>query len=152
MLSGEPEFRPQRGNRKRDKTVTVNMGSTRVWNLTKHLQVKVRRCSRCCCSPGHSVHRCVFTLTCLIPSDPDVLSWQSSSWVRQREELSEHLCRGGLFQDSISRSFTFDEKDELLRLGNLQPTKWTAGQSDDLIQPAMSSGYYQITLLGKIDL
>lgn len=147
--SGELEFSAQRGNRKRDKTVTLNMGRTRLWNLTNNLEVKVHHCGHSCCTLriGAFLHRPVLT-----PPDPDLLSWQSSSWVKQREELSEHLCRGGLFQDSISRSFTFDGKDDLLRLTNLQPGRWTAAQSDDMVQPAVCSGYYQVTVLGKIDL
>uniref|UniRef100_A0A3B5LB65 Uncharacterized protein n=1 Tax=Xiphophorus couchianus TaxID=32473 RepID=A0A3B5LB65_9TELE len=40
-------------------------------------------------------------------------SWESSSWSKQREEISEHLHHGGLHQDSISRRFTFDEKSAL---------------------------------------
>uniref|UniRef100_A0A8C3AGL3 RPA1 related single stranded DNA binding protein n=1 Tax=Cyclopterus lumpus TaxID=8103 RepID=A0A8C3AGL3_CYCLU len=40
----------------------------------------------------------------------------------QRQEVSEHLVRGGLHRASVSRRFTFDEKNVLLQQSNLQPT------------------------------
>ncbi|KAK9536306.1 hypothetical protein VZT92_006099 [Zoarces viviparus] len=80
--------------------------------------------------------------------DADVLSWESSSWPKQRQEVSEHLVRGGLYRDSVSRRFTFDEKDVILRQSNLQPTQWTAEQNADVIAPVVCPGYYQVTILG----
>ncbi|XP_075958592.1 RPA-related protein RADX isoform X1 [Anarhichas minor] len=80
--------------------------------------------------------------------DADVLSWESSSWPKQRQEVSEHLVRGGLYRDSVSRRFTFDEKNVLLRQSNLQPTRWTAEQNADVIAPVVCPGYYQVTILG----
>uniref|UniRef100_A0A8D3B533 RPA-related protein RADX n=1 Tax=Scophthalmus maximus TaxID=52904 RepID=A0A8D3B533_SCOMX len=80
--------------------------------------------------------------------DSDVLSWESSSWPRQRREVSEHLRHGGLFQDSISQRFTFDAKIVLLQRSNLQPTHWTPEQNADTIPPMACPGYYQVTILG----
>ncbi|XP_068572472.1 RPA-related protein RADX [Cebidichthys violaceus] len=80
--------------------------------------------------------------------DADVLSWESSSWLTQRREVSEHLVRGGLYRDSVSRRFTFDEKNVLLRQSNLQPTRWTVEQNADVIVPVVCPGYYQVTILG----
>ncbi|XP_023153060.2 RPA-related protein RADX isoform X1 [Amphiprion ocellaris] len=80
--------------------------------------------------------------------DSSVLCWESSSWPKQREDVSEHLCQGGVYQDSISRRFTFDEKNVLLRWSNLQPTRWTPEQTADSIPPALCPGYYQVTILG----
>ncbi|KAK2828450.1 hypothetical protein Q5P01_019484 [Channa striata] len=80
--------------------------------------------------------------------DTDVLSWESNSWLRQRQEVSEHLCQGGLYQDSISRSFTFDEKKVLLQWNNLQPTRWTPEQTADTVSPLICPRYYQVTILG----
>ncbi|XP_070838680.1 RPA-related protein RADX isoform X1 [Chaetodon trifascialis] len=84
----------------------------------------------------------------LLTQDSDVLSWESRSWLKQRQEVSEHLCQGGLYQDSVSRRFTFDEKDVLLQWGNLQPTRWAPEQTADTIPPVASQGYYQVTVLG----
>ncbi|XP_041808385.1 RPA-related protein RADX isoform X2 [Chelmon rostratus] len=78
----------------------------------------------------------------------DVLSWESRSWLKQRQEVSEHLCQGGLYQDSVSRRFTFDEKDVLLQWSNLQPTRWAPEHTADTIPPVASPGYYQVTILG----
>uniref|UniRef100_A0A3Q1F071 Uncharacterized protein n=1 Tax=Acanthochromis polyacanthus TaxID=80966 RepID=A0A3Q1F071_9TELE len=80
--------------------------------------------------------------------DSSVLAWESSSWPKQQEDVSEHLCQGGLYQDSIYRRFTFDEKNVLLQWSNLQPTRWTAEQTADSIPPALCPGYYQVTILG----
>ncbi|XP_070699792.1 RPA-related protein RADX [Pempheris klunzingeri] len=80
--------------------------------------------------------------------DSDVLSWESSGWMKQRQEVSEHLCQGGLYQESLSRRFTFDERDVLLQRGNLQPVRWTPEQTTDTIPPAACPGYYQVTILG----
>ncbi|XP_054482037.1 RPA-related protein RADX [Anoplopoma fimbria] len=80
--------------------------------------------------------------------DSDILSWESSSWLKQREEVSEHLCRGGLYRDSVSRRFTFDEKNVLLQQSNLQPTRWTPEENTDIITPVVCPGYYQVTILG----
>lgn len=96
--SGELEFNPQRGNsnRKRDKTVTLNMGRTRVWNLTNNLQVKVHYCSRCCCAAGHSVHWCVFTPTCF----DSVRPWCA---IVAKQQLDE--AAGGIVWASVPRRF-----------------------------------------------
>ncbi|XP_034406624.1 RPA-related protein RADX isoform X2 [Cyclopterus lumpus] len=79
--------------------------------------------------------------------DSDVMSWESSSWLKQRQEVSEHLVRGGLHRASVSRRFTFDEKNVLLQQSNLQPTRWTAEGNAD-ITPGVCPGYYQVTILG----
>uniref|UniRef100_A0A3Q1CQH5 RPA1 related single stranded DNA binding protein n=1 Tax=Amphiprion ocellaris TaxID=80972 RepID=A0A3Q1CQH5_AMPOC len=92
---------------------------------------------------------CVLIHSCVcLPPDSSVLCWESSSWPKQREDVSEHLCQGGVYQDSISRRFTFDEKNVLLRWSNLQPTRWTPEQTADSIPPALCPGYYQVTILG----
>lgn len=80
--------------------------------------------------------------------DSEGLSWESSSWLKQQQEVSERLCQGGLYQDSVSRRFTFDEKDVLLQWSNLQPTRWAPEQTVDTLPPAVSQGYYQVTILG----
>ncbi|XP_029304445.1 RPA-related protein RADX isoform X2 [Cottoperca gobio] len=78
----------------------------------------------------------------------DIISWESSSWPKQRQEMSEHLCQGGLYRDSVSRRFTFDQKNVLLQRSNLQPTRWTPELSSDTIPPVVFPGYYQVTILG----
>ncbi|XP_023197829.1 RPA-related protein RADX isoform X3 [Xiphophorus maculatus] len=75
-------------------------------------------------------------------------SWESSSWSKQREEISEHLRHGGLHQDSISRRFTFDEKSALLQWSNLQPTRWTPQAAADAPPHTPCPGHYQLTILG----
>ncbi|XP_063751308.1 RPA-related protein RADX isoform X2 [Eleginops maclovinus] len=80
--------------------------------------------------------------------DSDVISWESSSWLKQKQEVSEHLCEGGLHQDSLSQRFTFDEKHVLLQRSNLQPTHWTPEQTADTPAPVVCPGYYQVTILG----
>lgn len=80
--------------------------------------------------------------------DSDILSWESSSWLKQQQEVSEHLRLGGLYQDSISQRFTFDEKNVLLQWSNLQAMRWTPEQSADTIPPVVCPGFYQITILG----
>ncbi|XP_032432982.1 RPA-related protein RADX isoform X3 [Xiphophorus hellerii] len=75
-------------------------------------------------------------------------SWESSSWSKQREEISEHLHHGGLHQDSVSRRFTFDEKSTLLRWSNLQPTRWTPQAAADAPPHTPCPGHYQLTILG----
>ncbi|XP_030602124.1 RPA-related protein RADX [Archocentrus centrarchus] len=80
--------------------------------------------------------------------DSNALSWESSSWPKQRQEVSEHLCKGGVWQDSISRRFTLDEKNVLLQWSNLQPTRWTPEQTADTLPPVLCPGYYQVTILG----
>ncbi|KAM7397758.1 hypothetical protein PAMA_005877 [Pampus argenteus] len=80
--------------------------------------------------------------------ESDVLYWESSGWLKQRKEVSEHLCRGGLYQDSITRRFTFDEKNALLQWSNLQAVQWTPEQTADSTPPIVFPGYYQITILG----
>ncbi|XP_028276618.1 RPA-related protein RADX [Parambassis ranga] len=79
---------------------------------------------------------------------PDALFWESSSWPNQQQEVSEHLCEGGLYQDSVSRRFTFDEKGVLQQWSNLQPMRWTPEQSADAIPTVPCPGYYQVTILG----
>nr|XP_020454733.1 uncharacterized protein CXorf57 homolog isoform X1 [Monopterus albus] len=79
---------------------------------------------------------------------PDILSWESSSWPQQRLEVSEHLCQGGLYQDSLSRRFTFDEKNILLQWSNLQPVRWSPEQTADPLPPVVCPGFYQVTILG----
>nr|XP_057944263.1 RPA-related protein RADX [Doryrhamphus excisus] len=78
----------------------------------------------------------------------DALSWESSGWSRQRQELSEHLHHGALHQDSISRRFTLDKKNALLGWSNVHPMRWTPEQSADAVPPAVCPGYYQVTILG----
>ncbi|XP_034539080.1 RPA-related protein RADX isoform X2 [Notolabrus celidotus] len=80
--------------------------------------------------------------------DSDVLPWESSRWPKQRQEVCEYLCQGGLYQDSLSRRFTFDDKDVLLQQSNLQPTRWTPENNTDPIPTVACSGYYQVTILG----
>ncbi|XP_029957715.1 RPA-related protein RADX isoform X2 [Salarias fasciatus] len=80
--------------------------------------------------------------------DSDALSWESSSWATQRQEVREHLCDGGLYRDSVSRRFSFEEKDVLLQWGNLQPTRWHPDLTADAVPPADCPGYYQVTILG----
>lgn len=84
-----------------------------------------------------------------LPAVSSALSWEGSSWPKQHQELTEHLCQGGLHQDSIRRRFTFDEKNVLLQWSNLQPSRWTSKQSTEPVPPALCSGYYQLTILGK---
>ncbi|XP_074527561.1 RPA-related protein RADX isoform X2 [Halichoeres trimaculatus] len=81
-------------------------------------------------------------------ANSDVPSWESRCWSKQQEEVVEHLCQGGLYQDSISQRFTFDDKDVLLQQSNLQPTRWTPENNAGPIQPVACSGYYQVTILG----
>ncbi|XP_058482988.1 RPA-related protein RADX [Solea solea] len=78
----------------------------------------------------------------------DILSWESSSWPKQREEVSEHLSQGGLCEDSVSQRFTTDEKNILLRWSNLQSMWWTPEQTTDTIAPVFCPGFYQVTILG----
>ncbi|XP_041865133.1 RPA-related protein RADX isoform X2 [Melanotaenia boesemani] len=87
-------------------------------------------------------------LQSLSQADSNALSWDSSSWSKQKQEVAEHLDQGGLHQDSISRRFTFDEKNDLLQWGNLQPTRWTSEPTADTIPSAICLGYYQLTILG----
>lgn len=75
-------------------------------------------------------------------------SWESRSWMKQKEEVSEHLYRGVVFEDSIARRFTFDEKTALLHWSNLHPARWTSDRTTDPIPPVSCPGYYQITILG----
>ncbi|XP_005472030.1 RPA-related protein RADX isoform X1 [Oreochromis niloticus] len=81
-------------------------------------------------------------------SDSNDLSWESSSWAKQQQEVSEHLCQGGLWQDSICRRFTLDEKNVLLQWSNLQPTRWTPLRTADALSPVLCPGYYHVTILG----
>lgn len=81
--------------------------------------------------------------------DSDGLLWESSSWEKQRGEVREHLCQGGLHQDSVYRSFTVEDKNALLQWSNLQPSCWTPEQGTEALPPADCPGYYQVTILGK---
>ncbi|XP_035033902.1 RPA-related protein RADX [Hippoglossus stenolepis] len=80
--------------------------------------------------------------------DFDVLSWESSGWPSQREEMSEHLCQGGFYEDSVSQKFTSDAKNVLLQWSNLQPTHWTPEQSANTNPLVVCRGYYHVTILG----
>lgn len=92
----------------------------------------------------------IVTLIRLSLPDTGVLSWESSSWAKQREEVSEHLRGGGLYQESISQRFTFDDKEVLLQQSNLQPTRWSPEQSHIPIPAAVCPAYYQVTILGNV--
>ncbi|XP_019719515.1 uncharacterized protein CXorf57-like, partial [Hippocampus comes] len=78
----------------------------------------------------------------------NLLSWESCGWSRQCQELSVHLHHGTLHQDSISRRFTLEEKNALLRWSNLHPMRWTPEQSADTLPTTVCAGYYQVTILG----
>ncbi|KAG7223303.1 hypothetical protein INR49_015659 [Caranx melampygus] len=78
----------------------------------------------------------------------DALCWESSSWQKQKQEVCEHLCQGGLYQDSISQRFTSDTKNVLLQWSNLQPTRWTPEHTTDTVPPVDCPGYFQVTILG----
>lgn len=80
--------------------------------------------------------------------DSTAPSWESSSWSKQREEISEHLRQGGLHRDSISQGFTFEEKSALLRRSNLQPTRWTPETAASSLPQAPCPGHFQLTVLG----
>ncbi|XP_076024400.1 RPA-related protein RADX isoform X2 [Genypterus blacodes] len=80
--------------------------------------------------------------------DPDRLCWESSSWLKQKEDVSTHLHHGGLYDDSVSQTFTLDERNVLLQWCNLHPSQWTPEQNTDTVRPAVCPGYYQITILG----
>ncbi|KAL6098983.1 radx [Pungitius sinensis] len=77
-----------------------------------------------------------------------VMTWESSGWPERRLEVSEHLVGGGLYRDSVSRRFAFDEKDVLLQQSNLQATRWTAMRDAEVVAPAVHPGYYRVTILG----
>ncbi|KAJ0061822.1 hypothetical protein NL108_012483, partial [Boleophthalmus pectinirostris] len=81
-------------------------------------------------------------------TDSGVTSWESSDWLTQKLSISEHLHRGILYEDSISRRFTFEEKNSLLHWSNLHPARWTPEHSTDPIPPVACPGYYRITILG----
>ncbi|KAM3601933.1 uncharacterized protein V6R79_021478 [Siganus canaliculatus] len=74
-------------------------------------------------------------------------SWESNNWLRQRQ-ASEHLSPGGLYLDSISQKFTYDDKDILLLRSNLQPSLWTPEHSTDTGPPVAFPGYFHVTILG----
>ncbi|MEQ2158221.1 hypothetical protein GOODEAATRI_010022 [Goodea atripinnis] len=85
-------------------------------------------------------------------NDSPALSWKSSSWSKQREQISEHLHQGGLHPDSLSHRFTFDEKSALLQWSNLQPTRWTSQiAARDALRRVPYPGHYQLTILGKAE-
>uniref|UniRef100_A0A671X250 RPA1 related single stranded DNA binding protein n=1 Tax=Sparus aurata TaxID=8175 RepID=A0A671X250_SPAAU len=80
---------------------------------------------------------------------PKTTEPQQTQQKEQLQEVKERLCQGLLYQDSVSRRFTFDEKDVLLQWGNLQPTRWAPEQTTDTIPPVVCQGYYRVTILGK---
>ncbi|KAM8900503.1 RPA-related protein RADX [Spinachia spinachia] len=80
--------------------------------------------------------------------DTEVIAWESCGWPQQRLEVSEHLLRCGLYRDSVSRRFTFHERDVLLQHSNLQATRWTAKREAEVVAPAVHPGYYRVTILG----
>lgn len=132
----------------------------RMWNVAYNCKIKVyywsysfTPCSFCdliYCQTLIFTGRGFDTDVRLFPPASDVLSWESSGWLTQRQELCQHLCGGGLYQDSISRRFTFDEKNVLLQWSNLQAMRWTPEQTADMTPPVVSPGYYQITILGNV--
>ncbi|KAK7922676.1 hypothetical protein WMY93_009578 [Mugilogobius chulae] len=84
----------------------------------------------------------------IICKDSGVVSWESSRWTKQKLDVSEHLHQGILKEDSISRKFTFEEKDSLLQWSNLHPAQWTSEHSTNPSPPVTIPGYYLITILG----
>uniref|UniRef100_A0A3Q0S9G7 RPA1 related single stranded DNA binding protein n=1 Tax=Amphilophus citrinellus TaxID=61819 RepID=A0A3Q0S9G7_AMPCI len=105
------------------------------WYRVRDLKIQVK------------VNYCNFTLSTALTLRPKTFPC-FSSWPKQRQEVSEHLCKGGMWQDSISRRFTLDEKNVLLQWSNLQPTRWTPEQTADTLPPVLCPGYYQVTILG----
>lgn len=77
-----------------------------------------------------------------------VASWESSGWSTQKQDVSEHIHRGILYEDSVARRFTFDDKPALLQWSNLHPSRWTAEHTSDPVPPAACPGYYRMTILG----
>uniref|UniRef100_A0AAV2JD86 RPA1 related single stranded DNA binding protein n=1 Tax=Knipowitschia caucasica TaxID=637954 RepID=A0AAV2JD86_KNICA len=75
-------------------------------------------------------------------------SWESSNWLTQKLNVSEHLHRGMVYDDSISRAFTFEDKDSLLHWSNLHPARWSSEHITDSVAPAAFPGYYRVTILG----
>ncbi|KAJ7995889.1 hypothetical protein DPEC_G00231390 [Dallia pectoralis] len=75
--------------------------------------------------------------------------WESSSWHEQKKEVSDYLRPGGVYLESLSQRFTFDDKSLLLQRGNLHAACWTPDNaSTDTLSPAACRGYYKITILG----
>uniref|UniRef100_A0A8C6SZ14 RPA1 related single stranded DNA binding protein n=1 Tax=Neogobius melanostomus TaxID=47308 RepID=A0A8C6SZ14_9GOBI len=80
--------------------------------------------------------------------EPGVASWESSSWLTQKPDVLEHIHCGVLYEDSIARRFTFEEKNALLQWSNLHPTRWPSEHTSDPLPPVACPGYYRITILG----
>ncbi|KAL0994205.1 hypothetical protein UPYG_G00119210 [Umbra pygmaea] len=74
--------------------------------------------------------------------------WESSSWQKQRTEVSEYLQPGGVYQESLSQGFKFDDKSVLLQQSNLHPARWTPELTTNTRSPVTCNGYYKITILG----
>ncbi|XP_072302543.1 RPA-related protein RADX isoform X2 [Eucyclogobius newberryi] len=77
-----------------------------------------------------------------------VASWESSGWLTQKLDLSEHLHHGILHENSISQRFTFEEKNSLLQWSNLHPARWSSEHTTDSVPPVACPGYYRVTILG----
>lgn len=135
---------------RRKKRATLHLRKFNKWDWVckRKIQIQVN----CCTLNTHltllpDILPCWYV--CLSPDSND-LSWESSSWVRQQQEVSEHLCKSGLWQDSICRRFTLDEKNVLLQWSNLQPTRWTPLRTADALSPVLCPGYYHVTILGEV--
>ncbi|XP_041750854.1 RPA-related protein RADX isoform X2 [Coregonus clupeaformis] len=81
-------------------------------------------------------------------ADCDWTSWESSSWPKQRQEVLEYLHPGGVYSESLSQRFRFDDKTLLLQQSNLHAARWTPEQTTDTLSPVTCKGYYKITILG----
>uniref|UniRef100_A0A8C7R9B8 Uncharacterized protein n=2 Tax=Oncorhynchus mykiss TaxID=8022 RepID=A0A8C7R9B8_ONCMY len=81
-------------------------------------------------------------------ADCDRTSWESSSWPKQRQEVLEYLHPGGVYSESLSQRFRFDDKTLLLQQSNLHAARWTPEQTTDTLSPVTCKGYYKITILG----
>lgn len=132
---------------RKDKSVNLMPESSGMWSLTHPVGMKVPVLASAflpVCSDQVTLN-----LPPAVLPDSGGSSWESSSWEKQRGEVKEHLCQGGLYLDSIHRGFTLDDRNALLRWSNLQPTCWPAGQDTEAVPPADCPGYYQVTILGK---
>uniref|UniRef100_A0A8C8D1K7 RPA1 related single stranded DNA binding protein n=1 Tax=Oncorhynchus tshawytscha TaxID=74940 RepID=A0A8C8D1K7_ONCTS len=81
-------------------------------------------------------------------ADCDRTSWESSSWPKRRQEVLEYLHPGGVYSESLSQRFRFDDKTLLLQQSNLHAARWTPEQTTDTLSPVTCKGYYKITILG----
>ncbi|XP_010893719.2 RPA-related protein RADX isoform X1 [Esox lucius] len=75
-------------------------------------------------------------------------SWESSSWQEQKKEVSEYLRPGGVYLESLSQRFRFDDKNILLQQSNLHAARWTPEETAHTLSPVACKGYYRITILG----